>query len=92
MKLYEKLRGRLPELLDLPDQTLPGVPIIEIYGDRRVLIEGRCRVIQYGGCCIKLRNGCGVVCVCGHGLKMAELSYDKMIVVGKIEGISFSGG
>ena len=92
MKLYEKFRGKLPELLDLPDQTLPGVPIIEIYGDRRVLIEGCCTVIQYGGSCIKLRNSCGVVCVCGCGLKMAELSYEKMIITGKIESISFPRG
>lgn len=91
MRLYDKVRGRLPELLDLPDQTLPGIPIIEIYGDRRVLIEGRCTVVQYMQTSIIIRNSCGRVCICGQCLKMVELSKDKMIITGCIEGISISG-
>ena len=49
MKFLSKVNGRIPELLGVPDQTLPGVPIIEIYGDRRVLIEGRSTVVQGSG-------------------------------------------
>ena len=92
MKLYNKVRGRLPELLGIPDQTLPGVPIIEIYGDRRVLVEGRCSVVQYDINCIKLRNPCGIVSVCGCGLQMAELSRVQTIITGNIESVSIRRG
>lgn len=92
MKLYDKIRGKIPELLDLPDQTISGVPIIEIYGDRRVLVEGRCTVVQYGSNCIKLRNACGTVCVHGCGLMMVELSQYQMIITGKVENISIARG
>lgn len=92
MKLYDKVAGRIPEMLGIPDQTLPGIPIIEIYGNERVLIEGQCRVVQYGCSVIKLRNACGFVCVCGCGLSVAELSQSKMIITGNIQSISMSKG
>ncbi|MBQ3251881.1 MAG: YabP/YqfC family sporulation protein [Oscillospiraceae bacterium] len=92
MKLYDKVRGRIPEMLNLPDQTLPGVPIIEIYGDRRVLIEGRCGVVQYGDKCIQLRNACGIVRICGHNLCVVELSGRQIIITGRVEGVSIFRG
>lgn len=92
MKLYRKVLGNIPEIIDVPDQTLPGVPIIEIYGNRRVLIEGRCAVTQYGATCVRLRNRIGVVSICGCGLSMAELSPNRMIVTGSIEGVSIMKG
>ena len=92
MGLYDKVINKIPGLLDLPDQTLPGVPIVEIYGDQRVLIEGRCGLLEYSGDFIRFHNGVGVVSVQGCGMKMAELSKNKMIITGKIESISFIGG
>lgn len=92
MKLYDKVRGRIPELFNIPEMTLPGEPIIEVYGDRRVLIEGCCAVLQYAGNCIKLRNPCGTVCVVGCGLCMAEISKTQTIITGKVENISICRG
>ena len=92
MKFYNKIRGKLPEILGIPDQTLPGVPIIEIFGDTRVLIEGRCTVVQYDITCIRLQNTCGTVCVTGNGLKMAELSMMQTIITGCIDNVSIFKG
>ena len=92
MRFREKVLGKIPELLDLPDQALPGVPIIEVFGDRRVLVEGRCTVTRYDSTCILLRNACGRVCVSGCELNMAELSYDRLIITGTICNISISRG
>ena len=92
MKFREKIWGKLPELLALPDQALPGVPIIEVYGDRRVLVEGRCAVIRYDSECVQLRNSYGCVSVVGCGLQMTELTYNRMIITGTICNISISRG
>lgn len=92
MKLYEKVCGKIPEILDLPDQTLPGVPIIEIYGNKRLLIEGRCSVIDYCESCIKLKNTYGNVCILGRNLIMSELTQQQMIIVGEIDNLSISRG
>jgi len=92
MKLYDKLAQRLPETLHIPDQTLPGVPIIELYADRRVLIESRCGIMHYESTCIKLRS-CGYrVCVCGRGLNIAELSAEQLIITGSVDSVSLRRG
>ena len=92
MKLYEKLVHRLPEALHIPDQTLPGVPIIEMYADRRVLVEGRCAIMQYESTCIKLRCCAFRVDVCGAGLNITELSGNQLIITGVIDRISVQRG
>ena len=92
MKFREKVFGLLPELLDLPDQALPGVPIIEVYGDRRVLVEGCFVVLQYADNCIKLRNPSTIICVVGSGLHMVEISSSQTVITGKIENISICRG
>ena len=92
VKLYDKVRARLPELFNIPELTLPGEAIIEVFGDRRILIEGSCAVLQYAPNCIKLRNQCGTVCVLGCGLRMAEISNTQTIIIGKVENISICRG
>lgn len=92
MKAYGKLWRKLPELLEIPDQTMPGEPIIEVYGDNRVLIEGRCAVTRYDSAQIQLRNACGTVCIYGCNLCMAELSCSRMIIKGNICNITISRG
>lgn len=92
MKIYDKVRSRIPELFNIPDMTLPGEPIIEVYGDRRILIEGCCAVLQYAGNCIKLRNSCGIVCIVGCDLCMSEITKTQTIITGKVENISICRG
>jgi len=46
---------RVAMAADLPDEPIPGVPLVEIAGDRRVLIEHHCGVTQYGRCRISVR-------------------------------------
>ena len=92
MKIYNKVRSRLPELFNIPEMTLPGEPIIEVYGDRRVLVEGCFVVLQYADNCIKLRNPSTIICVVGSGLHMVEISSSQTVITGKIENISICRG
>ena len=89
MNFFEKVRTKFPEALEIPDQTLPGDAIIEIYGNRRVLIDGHCRVLQYGCECIWLRNDNRIVRICGSGLCVVELSGSRAVITGCISGVSF---
>lgn len=92
MGLYEKVLHRFPEALNIPDQTLPGVPIVELYADRRVLIEGRCAILQYEATCIMLRCCLFNICVCGSKLCIIELSGNQLIITGNISQISMRKG
>ena len=72
-------------------ELLPGIPIIEICDQERVLIENHRGIIGYG--CnevrVKVRYGC--VCVCGHQLKLMRMSKTKLVITGKICGVTLQG-
>lgn len=91
MKLYDRIRNGIPETMNLPDHTLPGVPIVELYGNRRVLIEGHCAVTQYTDNCITVKTSCGAVAISGHNLHLAVLTKEQLVIVGSICDIHLCG-
>lgn len=69
------------------DETLPGIPIIEISGDRRVLIEQHQGVVAYGCQEIRVRVKYGLVSVTGSGLRLARMTGDQIVICGCVNGI-----
>ena len=63
-------------------------PIIEIVGDRRVLIENHQGVAAYGKekilVCVKF----GSVCICGCNLEMMHMTKEQLVVYGRIDSVS----
>ena len=88
----KNLLRRLADAVDLPDEPLPGLPIVELAGDRRVLIEGHSGVLEYTTRCIRIRVRYGQVCVCGNGLHLARMTGEQLIISGCIEQISLARG
>ena len=84
-------RRSLFELLttaaDLPDEAIPGLPLIEIAGDRRVLIENHKGVIAYGTEQICVKVSYGTVSVCGCDLELARMTKGQLIVSGRIGNV-----
>ena len=83
-------KGMLRRLVagaDLLDEPLPGVPLIEIAGDCRVLIEHHCGVTQYGRCRICVRVKYGFVVVIGRQLELAQMTKEQLIITGKIDTV-----
>ena len=75
---------RLTEVADLPDEPIPGQSLVEIAGERRVLIERHCGVIEYGRqqICVKVKFG--VVCITGQGLELTRMTKEQLIISGCI--------
>ena len=71
--------------MDLQEEPIPGLPIIEIAGNKRVLIEHHCGVTQYGCNCIwvNVKNGC--ICVEGSNLELAKMTANMLIISGCIQ-------
>ena len=76
---------RIAEAADLRDEPIPGLPLVEIAGDRRVLIEHHCGVTQYGRCRISVRVKFGSVVVVGTALELTRMTGEQLIVTGKID-------
>lgn len=79
---------RLAEEADLTAESLPGQPIVEVAGDRRVLIENHFGVKAYSREQIVVKVKFGFVCVCGCGLELMRMTKEQLVIRGRIEGIT----
>ncbi len=92
MKQCKGLLGWMMQAADLPLTPLPGLPLIELAGQCRVLIENHQGVTQYGTEEIRVKVKFGYVVICGEFLKLARMSKEQLVITGSICGISLHGG
>lgn len=76
---------RLADGAELSDEMLPGMPVVEIAGERRVLIERHGGVIEYSRERICVKVDYGRVCVCGCGLKLTCMTAAQLVISGQID-------
>ena len=78
---------RLADGMDLTGEPMPGVPVVELAGEGRVLIERHGGVTQYSRekICVKVRYG--QVLVCGCNLELTQMTREQLVISGRIDGI-----
>lgn len=71
---------------------VPGMALIEIAGEHRVLIENHKGVTEYedGRICVRVKYG--QVCVCGCGLTLAQMTCSKVVICGRIDSVTLLRG
>lgn len=79
---------RLAESTDLQGEAFPGQPLLELYGERRVLIEHHNGVTEYGRERIRVRVKYGDLCVCGGCLELARMTAQQLVITGRIDSIT----
>lgn len=79
---------RIVETADLQGEPVPGQPIVEVFGEHRILIEHHGGVTEYSleRIQVKMRYGC--LCICGGGLALAHMSAQQLVITGRIDSIS----
>lgn len=92
MKRHTNFLERLMDGADLPGEPLPGQPLVEVAGDRRVLVENHSGVTEYGRERIKIRVKYGELCVCGCNLEMIRMTRQQLIITGRIDGVHLVRG
>ena len=77
---------------DLPGESVPGQSLVEILGDRRVLLENHCGVTKYSqeSICVKVRYG--QIQISGCGLCLMKMTKQQIIICGRIEAVSLFRG
>lgn len=83
---------RLTEGADLPDAAIPGMTVLELAGDRRVLIEQHGGVTEYGCERICIRVRFGEICICGCGLELSRMTKEQLVISGRIDSIQLCRG
>ena len=77
---------------DLQDEPIPGIPLVEIAGDGRVLIENHKGVVEYGTNTIRVKVKYGHICICGSGLELRRMTRGQLIICGRIDAVQLIRG
>lgn len=91
MEKQRRFLERLTVAADLPDESIPGLPLVEISGDCRVLVENHLGVTEYGPDRIRVRVKFGDICICGSCLTLSRMTRGQLIIRGQIETVSLNG-
>lgn len=79
---------RLSEGINLPTEPVPGIPLVEMFGDSRLLIERHQGVIAYDSKNIRIRVRFGQISVCGSDLTIVQMTKIHLIICGKIQSVA----
>ena len=88
MKRNRTMFQRLAVEADVAADLIPGVPLVELAGDRRVLVENHRGVTEYGihKICVLVSYGC--LWIEGEHLKLSHMSRENLVICGRIQSIS----
>lgn len=83
----KRLLERVTAAADLAVEPIPGLPVLELAGENRVLIEHHQGVTGYSDVmiCVKVQYGC--LEINGCKLSLAYMSKEKLIITGRIDEI-----
>lgn len=88
MKRSRKLLADMLDAVSLDADLQPKLPVLELAGDRRILIENHRSVVHYTGEQIMICMEYGQVCVTGCGLKLEKLGREQLVITGRVDNIS----
>lgn len=80
------------ERLARQDEVLPGQTVVELLGDRRVLIEHHIGVTEYSRERIQIRVKYGLLSVCGEGLELCRMTSNQLVIMGRIDALTLFRG
>ena len=83
-----RIMEMLADRAELETEPMPLQPIIEVAGDRRLLVENHRGVSAYSTEKILINVGFGTVCVCGWGLQLIRMTKEQLVIRGRIDSIS----
>ena len=76
---------RIADSVELDGEALPGVSIVEIAGDSRVLIERHGGITEYSRERIAVKVRYGTVCISGCDLEVTRMSREQLVISGRID-------
>lgn len=80
------------ERLSFPDEALPAQTVVEILGDRRVLIEHHHGITEYSRQRIQARVKFGIICICGSDLELCKMTGNQLVILGRIDSLTLFRG
>ena len=92
MRDKEKIKNKLAQIFDLPQEVLLNLPSISLIGNLNLVIENHRGIIKYTPQLIKVRVYHGKIVILGEELMIESLEEDIVVVEGRITDLSFKLG
>lgn len=83
---------RFTRATDLDAEPMLRLPLVEILGQQRVLVENHQGVNQYGCDKIGIKVCYGSLCICGRNLKLLQMTKERLIITGCIDSVHLVKG
>lgn len=74
----------------LDSEAFPLMPIVELAGCSRLLVESHQGVIQYSETQIGIKMRYGLLTVCGCRLTLEHMTKGKLIITGQIDSVTLT--
>lgn len=87
MKRRSNLLERIADYADLKEENVTALPLLEVCGFQRVIIEQHRGVIEYGTKRITVRIKDGAYSVCGSDLSLCRMCNRQLLIRGNIEQV-----
>lgn len=84
----EFLLDKVAKITALQEEPLPGLPLVELAGDKRLLIEHHKGVTEYGREQICVRVAFGQIRICGLDMELCHMTRGKLVIFGKIHSVT----
>lgn len=88
MERNQKIINRIATAAHLQDEPIPGLPLVEIVDNCRVLIEHHLGVTEYGNERIMVKIRRGYICVNGLSMELIQMTKRQLVIRGTIFGVS----
>lgn len=79
---------RMADETGIIQEGIPGVPVVELLGDRQVLVENHRGVSEYSAHKIGVKVKYGVVAICGCDLELKQVAKDQLVISGRVDCVS----
>ena len=72
-------------------EALSKMPIVELAGQNRLLIENHQGVLGYSLVEIRVRVSYGCICITGDDLRLMQMSKEQLVIGGRVDAIHLFG-
>lgn len=87
MDRHKGIVRRVTQSMNLMSDAVPGLPLVEIAGEHRVLIENHKGIVKYAVDEIIVRVPFGYFRVIGEKLKLLQMTDARLVIGGSIQGV-----
>lgn len=87
--LQDRLKTRMAEMLELPEDIVLNLPRIRIVGNTEILVENHAGITSYSPEYVRIGTPRGDMAITGEHLIIKYITRDEILIRGSVERVEF---